>query len=87
MNETEDVAAEIIIRAICPHCNQNYTYTTKYWTKLYELDKSEVSHFFLINHFGAIQEALISVLFRNNPCPMCSTPKPVDGDSTPEGGY
>ncbi|KKK60535.1 hypothetical protein LCGC14_3023410 [marine sediment metagenome] len=78
-----DVAAEIIIQAKCLRCNQNYTQKTKYWTKLYELDKAEGSRRFLDNHFGAIKDALISVLFRNNPCPKCREQGMIDGRTTP----
>ncbi len=80
-----DVAAEIIILAKCLHCNQIYTHTTEYWTKLYELDKAEGSRRYLDNHFGAIKEALISGLFRNNPCPKCRSPKTIDAPKELEG--
>ncbi len=77
----DDVAAEIIIQAKCLRCNQSYTYTTKYWTKLYELDKAEGSRRYLDNDFGAIKEALISILFRNNLCWQCRPPKTVDSST------
>ena len=76
-----DVAAEIIIQAICPRCKQNYTQKTEYWTKLYDLDKSDGSRRYLDNHFGAIKDALVNVLFRKNPCPMCTASTTIDGSN------